>query len=320
MPLPLWSPSEVLQLDPHSSGFTCIGHAPSKGRRCHNPIAYANRQEAANILKEMSTLDPHSKRLDKRFEKLAPRLLCQKWHQNQAADMKALWRREIDRHFPATVRIERYTIVERYTVVYAPSVAPSSTTVRTRAIGQSTSLLARSPVPAFALEPLPVTTITETRARATRSNDLNRQESRQQAEPSPTSSNQPDSTLQERTLPEPNSPPMSPVTEPARPTPNPAAPQETTPPRADPPHERPPPEPIHIPAPTQNPNPHEDPLPLSARRAIEGDCSICCEELGNGDATVWCKAQCRQNFHEECIETWHGTQEVLGRRRGCPYW
>ena len=78
MPVPLWSPSEVLQLDLNSSGSTCIGYAPSKGRRCHNPIAYDNRQEAVNILTAMSLLDPHSKRIDKRLDELAPRLLCRR--------------------------------------------------------------------------------------------------------------------------------------------------------------------------------------------------------------------------------------------------
>ena len=322
MPLPLWLPSEVLQLDLDSSGFTCIGYAPSKGRRCHNPIACANRHEAANILREMSMLDPHSKRLDKRLEELASRLLCRRWHQNQATDMKTLWRQKIDRHYPATVCIERYAIVERYTVVYASSVAPTSAMVRTRAkprtTGQTTSLVARSPVRAFAPESLPVATITEPRTRTSRINDPDGQEPPQQAESSPTSPTQPDSPLQARTLPEPNSPPTSPVTEPPRNTSDTAAPQESTATRGEPAQETS--SSKHIPEPTPKPKPHEESSPLPARRAIEGECHICHEDFGSDDATVWCKAQCGQNFHEECIESWLGFQRAHAGKKECPYW
>ncbi|KAM0797364.1 hypothetical protein BDR22DRAFT_465115 [Usnea florida] len=326
MPLPVWSPIEVLQLDLNSSGFTCIGYAPSKGRRCHNPIACANRQEAANILREMSMLDPHSKRLGKRLEELASRLLCRRWHQNQATDMKTLWRRQIDRHYPATVCtatvcIERYAIVERYTVVYASSVAPTSTVGRTRAsprtTGQTTSLVARSPVRALAPEPLSVATITEPRTRTSRINDLDGQESPQQAESTPTSPTQPDSPLQERTLPEPNSPPTSPVTEPTRNTSDTAAPQESTAARGEPARETSSPE--HIPEPTPKPESHEEPSPHPARRPIEGECHICHEDFSSDDATVWCKAQCGQNFHEECIRTWHEFSKAHARKKECPY-
>ena len=317
MPTPLWLPSEVLKLDLNSSDFTCIGYAPSKGRRCHNPIACANRQEAANILREMSTLDPHSKRLDKRLEQLAPRLLCRRWHQNQAADMKTLWRREIDRYHPAAVHIERYAIVERYTVFYAPSVAVTSTLVRIRAkprtIGQTTSLVAHSPVQVFTPQTLPVTTTPEPRTRSRRSNDMTRQESRQQEEPNPASSPQPHSTGQERNPPERNSPPPSPVTTPAHNTSG-TAPQESTTTREEVAHID------HIPEPTATDAPHEESLHTPTRRPLEADCPICCEELSSDDATVWCKAQCRQNFHAGCIETWHGFQEAQGRRMACPYW
>ena len=322
MPLPLWLPSEVLQLDLNSSGFTCIGYAPSKGRRCHNPIACANRQEAANLLREMSMLDPHSKRLDKRLEELARRLLCRRWHQNQAADMKTLWRREIDKDYPATVRVERYAIVERYTIVYASSVAPTSTMVRTRAkprtTGQTTSLVARSPVRAFAPEPLPLATITEPRTRTRRSNDPDGQGPPQQAESSPPSPTQPDLTRQERTLPEPSSPPTSPVTEPTRDTSDTAAPQESTAARGE--AARGTSSPEHNPEPTPNPKPHEEPLPHPARRAIEGECHICHEDFSSDEATVWCKAQCHQNFHEECIRTWHAFQKAQVHKKECPYW
>ena len=265
-------------------------------------------------------LNPHSESLDKRLEGLAPRLLCRRWHQNQASDMKTLWRNEIEKHYPATVRIERYAIVERYSVIYAPSVAATSTIVRPRAeprtTSQTTAFVAHSSVQASALEPLRVAPISEARTRTRRSNDLNGQESRPQAEPSPPSSTPPDVTLQERNLPEPNSPPTSPVTESTRNTSS-TAPQDSTAISREVSHESSSVEPV-VPEPTTKQEPPEEPLHTHTRRAIEGDCSICCEELRSDDATVWCKAQCRQNFHAGCINTWLVFQEEW--RKSCPYW
>ena len=259
-------------------------------------------------------LDPHSESLDKRLEGLAPRLLCRRWHQNQAADTKTLWRNEIEKHYPATVRIERYS------VIYAPSVAAASRLVRTRAeprtTSQTTSLVAHSSVQVSAPEPLPVAPITEARRGTRSNNDLNGQESRQQAEPNPTSSTQPDVTLQERNLPENTSPPRPPVTDEPTADPSGTAPQDRTAISREVLHESSSVEPV--PVSTKKQEPPEEPLHTHARRAIEGDCSICCEELSSDDATVWCKAQCRQNFHADCIDTWLGFQGEW--KKSCPYW
>ncbi|KAL9074840.1 MAG: hypothetical protein Q9161_001978 [Pseudevernia consocians] len=70
--------------------------------------------------------------------------------------------------------------------------------------------------------------------------------------------------------------------------------------------------------PTQE-QPLEQSLHSHARRTIEGDCSICCEDLSSGGAVVWCRAQCRQNLHADCIDSWHASLEADGRRKTCPY-
>ncbi len=55
------------------------------------------------------------------------------------------------------------------------------------------------------------------------------------------------------------------------------------------------------------------------RRTIEGECSICCEDLSDGE-TTWCRAQCGQNFHADCMSLWHAAQEADETEKTCPYW
>lgn len=209
MTTPQWAPGDFLDLDPNSSTFTCVGYAPSKGRRCRNAIACVNRQEAAKLLLQMSRLDPHSPRLDDKLDELASRLLCRRWHQNQAADMKRKWRCGIESHLAAE----------------------NSRREEEEPAGR-------------------------------RNNESNEDEAEEEGESEENASEIP--TLEQR-------------------------------------------------AQAEAHHTHD-------RRAIEGDCSICCEDLSSGGDTVWCRAQCRQNFHADCIGIWHTSQEADGRRKTCPYW
>ena len=62
--------------------------------------------------------------------------------------------------------------------------------------------------------------------------------------------------------------------------------------------------------------------PQPNRKAIEGDCSICCEDLvaNNGHDITWCKARCGQNFHTDCVDEWHAFQHRDKTVKTCPYW
>ncbi|KAL8825035.1 MAG: hypothetical protein Q9191_004656 [Dirinaria sp. TL-2023a] len=59
----------------------------------------------------------------------------------------------------------------------------------------------------------------------------------------------------------------------------------------------------------------EEPVPTNPR-TLSGDCSICYEELVDGRSIVPCRTQCRQYYHQRCIDTWlrEGTSQT------CPYW
>ena len=212
MPTPRWAPAEVLDLDSISSGFTCVGYAKSKGRQCRNAIAFANRQEAVKILREMSRLDPQSRRLDDKLEELAIRLLCKSWHRDQAVDMKEQWLDDIE-DYVATEAARR------------------------------------------------------------------EEESRQQthADPAPSSPHGSSSQATHH-------------------------------------HERDS-SPISLPA-----DELAALIPGAFPREVEGDCSICHEDLIGDGAIVHCRAQCGQNFHADCIDLWHAVQEVDRRRKTCPYW
>lgn len=58
------------------------------------------------------------------------------------------------------------------------------------------------------------------------------------------------------------------------------------------------------------------------RKAVDGDCSICFEEMeGDKEELVWCRAACGQNIHKQCFETWSATKKSGGARAKvtCPY-
>jgi hypothetical protein len=52
------------------------------------------------------------------------------------------------------------------------------------------------------------------------------------------------------------------------------------------------------------------------RKAIEGDCPICYDELGDKDTIVYCKASCGNNVHEDCMQKWLA---ISKGKATCPY-
>ncbi|PSR82488.1 hypothetical protein BD289DRAFT_461683 [Coniella lustricola] len=60
------------------------------------------------------------------------------------------------------------------------------------------------------------------------------------------------------------------------------------------------------------------------RKAVEGDCPICFDEMGVGrgsEPLVWCQGACGQNIHRRCMEVWAATKRQAGRAAEvpCPY-
>lgn len=329
MTTPQWSPAEVLQLDPNCLGSTCIGHAKTQGRRCRNPIAYANRQEAAKISMEISRLDPQSPRLESELEELASRLLCRRWHQDQAEGIRRKWQRQMRNHqaVETALRAERPRTTER------PSTPARSTVARSRVASIRSELVTSSVTTSVTTSVTHESSTTITVSILIRDESEGRDNSeaneagahRQQTNAGPDSSSQQQASSQGSTNHQPSNPaPTSPADEPTAHTPATSFQQHLTETReeAQPAANQAEPSLRVESPPSQAHQPqHEDPhLAHHDRRAIEGDCSICCEDVSTGGDTTWCRAQCRQNFHAECMDLWHASQEADEVVKTCPYW
>ena len=92
-----WDPEKVLGIGEVSLGITCVGHAHSENRRCHNAIAAVNRERASNLLQEMSRMEVLWPRLEKSLKELARFLLYKRQHQNQLPSVLEKWRNLIER-------------------------------------------------------------------------------------------------------------------------------------------------------------------------------------------------------------------------------
>lgn len=126
---PLPHLSDIIKLKPEEEPH-CVGFAATKGRRCHNPINARDRKMAVTLLHK-GTRDLHQGYpIDDLLEDLAPLALCNRRHQNQAAEIVETWQR----------RVQRF---ERSSNMPAP-VAPSRPPRATTSTSTSTSTSART--------------------------------------------------------------------------------------------------------------------------------------------------------------------------------
>jgi hypothetical protein len=94
----LWEPFMTLKIintDPGYQRMTCVGYAPSKGRRCRNSIRSDNRDLITATLNEIACLKPSNPVVLSRLREIAGRALCVGFHQGQAESVVLQWRREI---------------------------------------------------------------------------------------------------------------------------------------------------------------------------------------------------------------------------------
>lgn len=92
----LWNPFETLDIiNPDRHCITCVGYAPSQGRRCRNPIQATNRDLITRTLNEVACLPPDSPEVISRLRAIAEPALCIRYHQNQATQVVMDWQRKI---------------------------------------------------------------------------------------------------------------------------------------------------------------------------------------------------------------------------------
>lgn len=87
-----WDPIETLEIiNPDRNCLTCVGYAPSCGRRCRNPINQANRASAFQLLKDLENIDPSTTNIQPQLRRLAGLTLCLRYHQNQVGAVVDDW-------------------------------------------------------------------------------------------------------------------------------------------------------------------------------------------------------------------------------------
>lgn len=88
----LWDPSETFEIyNPYNDCLTCVGLAPSQGRRCRNSILASNRSLIINTLNEISYLPPNSPAVMSKLRAIAGPALCKSRHQGQADKVVEKW-------------------------------------------------------------------------------------------------------------------------------------------------------------------------------------------------------------------------------------
>lgn len=98
---PSWDPVKLLNIvSPDKISITCVGHAPSQGRRCQNPIAKANSDSALFLLETLpaAAACADNARIGDILVELAGYLLCRRWHQGQASAVASMWLGVIKRY------------------------------------------------------------------------------------------------------------------------------------------------------------------------------------------------------------------------------
>lgn len=94
----LWNPSKTLGIintDPGYQRITCVGHAPSKGRRCRISLRGDNVDFITNTLDEIAYLQPNSPEVLSRLRAISGAALCVRYHQGQAGTIVRQWQRSI---------------------------------------------------------------------------------------------------------------------------------------------------------------------------------------------------------------------------------
>ncbi|KAI5924860.1 hypothetical protein F4810DRAFT_97826 [Camillea tinctor] len=92
-----WDPEIVLGLTNPQRGFiTCVGFAPSRGRRCQNRVAAATVSYGRSILNKLACESAYKAAASPQLENAASSFLCRRFHQGQARDVAEKWRMKLE--------------------------------------------------------------------------------------------------------------------------------------------------------------------------------------------------------------------------------
>lgn len=326
-----WDPSKVLgNIDNRSCNITCVGYARTANRRCRNPIAAENQAKAAMIVTGLSRLDISSPEVTCLLKRLAPLVLCRRWHQNQAVDVVEDWRDDVAalrREREAARRVEEDEGRQNSRLRPAEETRLRGATQRVEELRHQQEEVQQANVVQQAEEVAPraeeasheqeaVNRIEIQRLRAQLTSmcaRLEELEEKNRELQSMTRSAQPERhssrVVDQAAAPEAVVPTTIPIStsdqhvveESVFPVPAPVERGEAD--RT---------------SPTITPRNHlpEEPEVLD-NRPIEENCSICLESLGGQNDLTRCVAQCGQHFHQDCVRIWLVSGE---NTHTCPYW
>ncbi len=96
----LWDPVSLFDIVDSSYGFTCVGYAPSKGRRCHMRINQGNREFVLEKLENLAYIPPRNASVTKELKIIARTALCLNFHRDQVDDVHEQWLSLIKKKYP----------------------------------------------------------------------------------------------------------------------------------------------------------------------------------------------------------------------------
>lgn len=131
-----WDPLVTLEINnPDTKTFTCVGYAPTRRRRCQNPIAGCNQTAVFAILHSLALLSPSSGKIGQVLPEIASLSLCRRYHQNQADSVVAKWQTKISSLRLKAIRTKSWRVCEDH----------DSSSIRPPNAGKKTSSGTRQP-------------------------------------------------------------------------------------------------------------------------------------------------------------------------------
>lgn len=325
-----WSASEFLNIGIITDDFRCFGFAITTGRRCRNPIAKANRQLATVLLSQLSEFGAPSAISEPMLQLLASLVLCKRWHgtcapQDQSSCVVQNWLGKIQISAEASpiIRNSPQRIIPNPPHRTTPNPPHRINPNRMRDLRPILpSPRQESPTEEQRNEPHQTSVTSNNRSssefniRGPRQEQIAEEQQHESSQSRNVSIRQPDPDLASpgpRQEPQVEEQPNQPVQTIQNSLSNTSLGQEIFE------------EDGVSSAGRSNPNrlndfssrqETEDPNE-SGPRTVAGDCPICLEDLNSGDGVLWCKAQCGQNFHRDCINTWIYNNVD---HKTCAYW
>ncbi|KAH7092507.1 hypothetical protein FB567DRAFT_239378 [Paraphoma chrysanthemicola] len=295
----LWSPNTILNL---SQDGRCVGHAPSKGRKCLTPIGYDNLKR---VVSEIATQEPDADLLRSKLRCMAQHGLCRRYHQYQVDDMVDKWTsriraafpppppaRRMHRHADRSVASSRASSIAPRSVASVSSSRPEHSEIQTLqetiAAMQETIRVAQRQ-----LERLQYTSPSESSLSRVDTDDIST------LRLSRSSSMQSVTTTRSETIR--SVAPTAPVRSTRVETPAATRAEEHTP----------------RPIATRCSRTHVRRLP------VDEECAICYDEEHLSERApediVWCKSGCGKSVHRECFEAWQASCVQESRAATCTH-